>query len=147
MNDIKEALKKALEIYPENIVKWCEQLFRLETRHFKSKQFLKCLAPGMEAFSINYPYGWITINKIFWSKYPQYKPVGKYKIIENRTGIEKTFLIFPSVKAGIMTVCAFLNYYNNPGRWYSTNTNKQKEYTKNVENFKTPIFNELTGNA
>lgn len=137
------AVKKALTMYPRAIVENAERIFRLETNHFKSGQFLGTLSPGMEKFGNIYPYGWNTVHTIIWKNSPQYAPIGFETFTENRTGIKKTFLKFPNMTASLITVCAFLQYYNNvPGRWFSTNANQQATYNKSIAGITPKITNE-----
>jgi len=143
-NIIKKAFKYALSIYPRSIVENAERIFRLETNHFKSKQFEGTFSAGMEKFSDNFPYGWKTINNIFWEKNPAYKPIGFKKFIENQTGKTKYFLKFPSFLASLLTLCAFLDYYNNnPGRWFSTNPVSQNNYNVSIKKIKPYYTNEI----
>jgi hypothetical protein len=140
----KLAAQRALKIYPRDVVENMERIFRLETAHFTSGQFKGTYSPGMEKFYDKYPYGWNTIAKIIWNVAPKYKPIGLQTFTENRTGIKKTFIKFPSVEASVMTVCAFLQYFNNnPGRWFSLDKNKQDKYNESINKINPEISNEL----
>ncbi len=135
---VKLAFKTALKDFPKEIVENAERIFRLETNHFKSGQFLGTFSPGMEKFGEKYPYGWNTLAREVWSKYPQFKPTGFKSFTEGKGvlgngGKVKQFLVFPSVIAAVYTLCGFLEYYeNNPGRWFSTNTDSQTKYNKSI---------------
>jgi hypothetical protein len=140
----KLAVKRALKVYPRPIVENMERIFRLETAHFKSNQFKQTYSPGMERFSDTYPYGWKTIAKIIWNASPQYKPIGLKEFTENQTGLKKTYIQFPSVEASVMTVCAFLQYFNNnPGRWFALDIDKQNTYNSSINNIIPTITNEM----
>jgi hypothetical protein len=140
----KLAAMKALKVYPKAIVENCEKIYRLETNHFKSGQFKGTYSPGMEKFSDKFPYGWTTINKILWSKNPEFKPIGLKTFTENGTGKQKTFLQFRNIEGGVFTLCAFLQYFgNNAGRWFSLDADLQAQYNAKLENIQTPLTNEV----
>ncbi len=124
---------KLSQFYSPDILKNMERIFRLETSHFKSKQFLATYSAGMEKFSDYYPFGWKTLDNIFWKKFPEYAPKTFVPFTENRTGKTKYFLKFPSLFASMITMCEFLKHYgNNPGRWYSLKPEKQKIYNESI---------------
>lgn len=128
-------LQRLLKVFSPEIVKNVERIYRLETAHFKSGQFKGTYSPGMEAFGEQYPYGWKTMNRDFWSQFPQYKPIGKKSFTEGGTGKKKEFLIFPTLFAAMITLADFLERHNNnPGRWYSLNKEAQTRYNKNIYN-------------
>lgn len=140
---IKSAIKQALQEFDPDIVQNAERIYRLETNHFKSGQFKGTWSPGMEKFGDTYPYGWNTLNKVFWSKYPEYRPSGFKPFTENATGKTKYFLVFPSFKAAFYTLCGFLVHYgNNPGRWFSLDTNQQQAYNAKIVKFTPTLTNE-----
>lgn len=108
-----------------------ERLYRLETAHFKSKQFTETGAPGMEAFSGKFPYGWTSLLP-FWTKYPQHAPNGFYSIFENvglgdREQKQKNFLKFPSFESALLSLNAYVDRYPIE-RWYSTRPEEQQKY-------------------
>jgi len=141
----KLAVIRALKIYPRSIVENMERIFRLETAHFKSKQFKETYSPGMEKFANIYPYGWKTIARIIWNSSPKYKPIGLKTFTENQTGIQKTFIQFPSMEAGVFTLCAFLQYFNNnSGRWFSLDKDSQNIYNNSIAKIIPKITNEIT---
>jgi hypothetical protein len=140
----KIAATKALKKYPRSIVENCERIFRLETSHFSSLQFLKTWSPGMERFAPSYPYGWTTLDKIFWSSNPIHKPIGIFTMPENKTGITKTFLKFLTLTDSVLTVCAFLqNNGNNPAAWYSKDETAQAHYQKTLDGIIPRVTNEI----
>lgn len=144
MMEIKLAIKKALKSYDKSIVENAERIYRKETRHFQSGQFLGTYSAGMEKFSDTYPYGWLTLHKKFWSLSPLYKPTGLKTYTENNTGIKKTFIKFPNFEAGFMTLCAFLEINGNrAGRWYSTNPDSILKYTAQLMTLEPKITNEV----
>jgi hypothetical protein len=139
----KLAVKKALGLYPRPVVENMEKIFRLETANFSSGQFKGTLSPGMEKFGSVYPYGWNTLKSVVWDKHPDWRPIGYKTFTENGTGKQKTFLSFPNLEASVMTICAFLSYYNNdPGRWFSTSESEKLSYNNKIKNIKPSITNE-----
>jgi len=129
-SDAKTAIEKVKDVFGRDEAKIVERLMRLETAHFKSDQYKKTGSPGMEIGGKNttYPYGWRQPVK-FWDDNPRYKPTGIYTRPENKTGIKKSFIVFPSVTAAALTLAYILKQRNwNAGSWYSTNIAKQNEY-------------------
>lgn len=135
--DFQKNLQLIKNQFNEYIAKYVEKIYRLETNHLKSGQFKQTYSAGMEAFSEQYPYGWKTMHQIFWSKYPEYKPTGFITMKENQTGLTKKFLKFPNLLAAMLTLAKYIEYYNNPARWYSTDAEAQKSYMKKLDNIKT----------
>ncbi len=126
-------IKEIKKIYGYDIANQVEQIYRLETAHMTSEQFLKTYSAGMMSFGNSYPFGWFTIHNIFWKEYPQFKPIGTKIFIEHKGllgegGGEKYFLEFPTLKAAMFTLAGFLNYYKNPAKWYSNNPDRQYSY-------------------
>lgn len=147
-SEIIEALRKVKEIHGKEMAIKIEALFRNETRHFKSGNFLTCFSPGMEATLEFYPYGWSSL-KPFWDKNEKYKPVGIHKQVENSSGLlasrgERTFIKFPSLEAAMLTVAERLkNKGGDTGAWFSNNPDSQKKYREYLLKIKTPFTNAL----
>lgn len=146
--DILSSIKKVAELYgKENAIK-VESLFRNETKHFKSSNFLICYSPGMEATVEMYPYGWSSL-KPFWDKNPQYKPLGIYKQVENSSGLlksrgERKFIKFPDLDAAMLTVAERLkNKGWDTGAWFSNDSESQRKYREYLLKIKTPLANSL----
>lgn len=147
IEQIKDEFKKGLiklrgDGFSDKILKDLERIFRLETSHFKSGQFRETYSPGMERHGTNYPWGWST-PKTLWDVEPNTKPIGFHTMPENKTGISKTFLKFPSLYASMKTVATYLARYNNPARWYSTNEDNQERYTKVLNSIRTRLYDEI----
>lgn len=131
---IKDALQKIKAKYGAAIAQMVERIYRLETRHFKSVQFLATGSPGMEKHSAKYPYGWASMKPI-WDANPQYRPTGFFTMPENVTGKVKTFIKFPSIEAGMFSLAEYLLKYP-AGRWYSTLPHEQAKYTASLNSIK-----------
>jgi hypothetical protein len=137
--EIESALNKVKEVYGVNHAKRLEQLFRNETAHFKSGNFLKTLSAGMEVGAkVIYPYGWSSLFE-FWENNPQYKPTGTHSQAENTSALAKkrgvrTFIKFGSVEASMMTVAHLIKLRGgNFGRWFATQDHPDKIQAYNDE--------------
>lgn len=106
-----------------------EQQYRLETAHFKSGQFKKTYSAGMEKFGNSFPYGWNSLNNYFWKEHRDLKPCGYHTMPENKTGISKSYLKFPSLYAAMATMLHNARMKGgNFAAWYSNNKDSQKRY-------------------
>lgn len=147
-DEIIDALKKIATIYGIDNAKKIESLFRNETKHFKSGNFLICYSPGMEATTEQMPYGWTSLGE-FWKTNPQYAPIGIHKQIENDSAMmksrgERKFIKFKNIESAMMTVAKRLsdkNWYT--GAWASNNPDSQKKYADYLLKIKTPFTNNL----
>lgn len=126
----EQEIVNSLEVVKQNfgidVARWVEKIYRGETAHFKSVQFLLTYSAGMLKFKDIYPYGWGNF-KTFWALNPSYAPTGYAKIYVNREKKDFFYLAFPSLTAAMMT----LGYYvkkNGPLRWNSTDKNEQQKY-------------------
>ena len=126
------------------IAKATEKVFRSETRHFKSRQFLETYSAGQEAVKEEYPFGW---NAEFWKKYPEYKPTGviwfkENKGLSDKGGIQqsneaKMFVKYPNVLSGVLyTADTLRRRGGNAGAWYSTNKTYQAKYNEALRGIK-----------
>ena len=142
--DILKALSDILSKYGRQAAETVEQLFRLETAHFTSKQWQMANTPGMEIFSQNFPFGWTSLKK-FTDKYGiSPDKFSKYSIRENGTGIEKTFVVFPDAYTSMMFVADLLDSRGwNGGSWYSTDPVKQENYRKKLNSITPKLVNAL----
>lgn len=132
---IIDALKLVCDKYSKELAATVEKIFRNETKHFKSDNFLMTYGAGMEAFSDNFPYGWSSA-KVFWQNNLDYLPEGIHLQKENSSALLKSrgvrkFIIFPSVEASVMTVAYIINKRNgNGGAWFSTDAVAQRKYNE-----------------
>jgi hypothetical protein len=117
---IKEGAK------PQNLMA-IEKIYRLETNHFKSGQFLQGYSAGMEKFNDSFPYGWTSLKQ-FWINNPSFKPIGFTINTEGGTGIKKTFLKFKTPEAAIKTLYYFLSLHKfDVGRWHALTDNSPQQ--------------------
>ena len=146
--DVQAAIKRIGILYGKEMAIKVESLFRNETKHFTSGNFLKCFCPGMEATIESFPYGWSSLSN-FWKMHPEYAPIGIYKQVENTSGLlksrgERKFIQFPNLDASMITVAERLKAKGgDTGAWFSNDPSKQKLYREYLLKIKTPYANEL----
>lgn len=114
--------------YGSAFAKEIEQLYRKETAHFKSGQFVKTYSPGMEVSPGNhsFPYGWSSLAEFASAYKPtNHPPVNAsttylVPMKENNTGITKYYVGFPDLFSAVQFVGYTLNKRVHPGYWRST---------------------------
>ena len=127
--DVIRALSDIIKKYGRQSAEIVEQLFRLETAHFTSVQWKVCNTAGMEVFAKEFPYGWSTLKKYADQNGLKASDFSTYTMTENRTGKQKTFIVFPNAYTSFMFVAFLLNSRGwNAGSWYSTDPIKQMTY-------------------
>lgn len=143
--DFYEASVKCARNFNYDILANAERIYRLETNHFKSKQYILTRSAGMEATTTKFPYGW-TMFEPYWTKYPYLRPVGVTKLSENITTKPKIFINFLSVYQGLFCVCEFLRTHNNnPGAWFSKDPVSQTQYNEKIKYINPKITNAIYG--
>ena len=146
--EILASLKKVAILYGKEMAIKVESLFRNETKHFKSGNFLICFSPGMEATVETMPYGWSSLSS-FWKQHPEYAPIGIYKQFENdslmmKSRGERKFIKFPNLDAAMITVAERLKAKGgDTGAWASNDPTAQKKYREYLLKIKTPLANSL----
>jgi len=143
-HDARLALMKIYDLYGKEMAQTIESIYRWECKHFKSKQYKNCGAPGMEV-SGDKPapnYGW---DGSLYKEHPEYTPVGLWESFENKgksgaggnaqvTDRKKKYIKFPSVEAGMMYIVHFIKRYDgNVGRWHSLDPTIQQNYKKDIK--------------
>ena len=147
MNDseILLGLTKVKENYGLSHAKRLEQLFRNETAHFKSGNFLITYSPGMEATKKTIPYGWTSLKE-FWTIHPEYAPIGLHEQKENTSALAKargirTFIKFPNVTASMMSVGHLIKLRGGDfGSWFANDPIKQKAYNAELDKIKVRLI-------
>ena len=134
-DEILDALKNIKATYGSDKAAMIERLFRLETAHFKSSQWVHSLTPGMEIGGSvrTFPFGWSSLYA--FAKEYQYDPSSFSTLTqtENGTGRLKTFIVFPSVKASFDFVAYLMDKRNwNFGSWFSLEEESQKRYVDSL---------------
>ncbi|MFJ7316688.1 hypothetical protein ACIQVE_28940, partial [Pseudomonas sp. NPDC098747] len=150
--DAKAALRIIYDKYGKDMATIIERMYRDETAHFKSRQYVKCGTGGMEAFGKPPYYGW---DGNFFSLHPQFTPTGIWEAFENKgmsgqggnaqiTDKKKRFIVFPSVLGGMEYKAFYIQKHNgNWARWHSTNASIQATYKKHLEDIKSRFVNEF----
>ena len=136
---IKKALKNIADKYGFEIAMNVEKIYRKETANFKSEGFLKTFGAGMEAVVKNFPYGWISMTKIWSIK--ENKPLGIINMTDSGNR-NVNFIKFPSVYAGMVSLAEYLKKYP-AGRWYSTDEFLANKYEEELKNIKSKFVNEF----
>lgn len=150
-NEIVDALKQIALQDGNPIAISTEQVFRNETRHFKSDNFHHTFGAGMEVGHdrktntpiTTFPYGWGSLTT-FWTKYPQFAPIGVYNQVENSSFMAqsrgvRTFIKFPSVRAGMEAVAERLRILGgNAGGYFANDQHpeQQKAYSDYLRKIK-----------
>lgn len=131
---IIEGLQAVADKYGREYAIMVERIYRNETRHFQSGNFLKTFSPGMEVGKAKvFPFGWPSLAD-FWKKNTFYAPSGTFDQEENNSRMMasrgvRTFIKFPTVKAGMMTLAELLRIRNgNAGAWFSHDVTQQQKY-------------------
>lgn len=133
--DLIRAFNTVKDEFGAEIATTAEQLYRKETRHFQSGQFLKTLSPGMEVATgkKEFPYGWGSLTK-FIQAYPQYDGgFYTYTMNENGTGKEKTFIGFPTIDGAVMFLAYTISKRKHAGYWRSTKTEIADKYLTSLK--------------
>ena len=119
---IVDALRKIFNIYGREKTQRLEQLFRWETRHFRSGQFKGTFSPGMEPSpntNRTFPFGWSSLRNFATAKgyaTNQFGVSGPYT--EGGTGIPKYFVKFPDLFSSMLFVMYVIEKRGwNFGKW------------------------------
>jgi hypothetical protein len=102
--------------------------------------------PGMEIAKgkNNFPFGWSSLQEFCIKEGLGASDFSTWTSPENKTGIEKTFIKFPSQYFAILFVAFLINKRKwNLGSWFSTNPEKQLGYTVYLDRIKPRIVDAL----
>lgn len=151
--DARAALVKVAQVYGKPAAAQIEKVARLETSHFKSKQYQTTGTGGMEAHGAAPYFGWYSP---FFVANPSYTPVGTTDMLENKgasaiggnpqSSTAKVFVIMPSVEAWMMFLADYAQRHATDGgilRWYSTNAANQQVYANSLKGISTPLTNQF----
>lgn len=141
---IEKTLKEIKGIFGADITRNIEKIYRLETRNFSSKQFLKTYSAGMEAVTKKFPYGWKSLQK-FWSEQKNHAPVGFVTMndADTKDGAD-TFIKFPTLFSAMFALGLILQKRGNDiGSWYSTEEGKKEHYRNLTANIPTTITDKI----
>jgi len=137
-----EGSEEEVDVTGKDLVTIVEKMYRLETAHFKSKQYQNCGTGGMEVFGDPPYYGWD--STLFVEQ-----PVGTWSAFEGKglsgaggnaqvTDKKKEFVKLPSVLAGMEYKAKYIIKYNgNYARWFNaTDTTAQTSYRDSLKGIK-----------
>lgn len=133
-DQLKSIFTEIKSIYGPTMAKWVEQIYRFETGHFKSGQYLKTGSPGMLAFGESYPYGWKSPVNL-WDSDINSRPVKIVPMIKN--GKTYNYLGFSNVLGAAKTVAEHIKKYGRPGRWNSTDPVQMSNYENKLRGITT----------
>lgn len=149
--EIKSALAMVKDKFGSDIAKNVEKVYRLETGHFKSSQFLHTYSAGMLRFGSLMPYGWRMLAP-FWAANPDLAPDGVYNIYVKENPIKNvisstpkegyklySYLSFPSLYAGMAALAAYIEHFGNVARWNSTDVAQQQKYLAKLNTIKNKL--------
>ncbi len=131
--DIIIALQSVSTKYGKPFAARLEQLFRNETRHFTSGNFIRTLSPGMEATAAVLPFGWNSLAQ-FWKENPQYAPTSLFSQVDNNSALSGStgmqhFLVFPNILASMMSVAKKIEINGgDAGTWFDNVKADQQHY-------------------
>ena len=145
-DEVKNALKTIAETYGRDKAEMTERLMRWETNHFKSGQWKRGNTSGMEIAKgkFVYPYGWSSLKEFADEAKIKGEDFSTYDMIENGTGINKTFIKFPSPYLFVLFLVYVIKKRNwNWGSWYSTIPEKQASYLSKIMGVRPRFTNEI----
>lgn len=137
-NDLASAFQSLKNNFGPEFSKRIEQLFRYETRHFQSKQFLEGNSPGMVATKSTYPFGWPSLdefnraNSIDGRKYG----IGREFIVDNKSF---RYVKFPDFETSAKFVAWFIRNKRGgiPEKWNSLNAAEAARYRNTLDQIRT----------
>jgi hypothetical protein len=148
-SNIKKALKKIYDQYGREKTTKLESLFRNETAHFNSGQFLGTLSPGMEVSpqtNTSFPFGWNSLKSFAdQNNIPYTKFFASQNFTEGGTGLQKKFVGFPDLYTSMKFVMYVIEKRNwNFGKWRSFDEQIAADYNAYINRIRTPYTNSFT---
>ena len=148
-SNIKKALKKIYDQYGREKTTKLESLFRNETAHFNSGQFLGTLSPGMEVSpqtNTIFPFGWNSLKSFAdQNNIPYTKFFASQNFTEGGTGLQKKFVGFPDLYTSMKFVMYVIEKRNwNFGKWRSFDEQIAANYNAYIDRIRTPYTNSFT---
>lgn len=129
-NEIAEGLHFIATLYGPDIAKNVERIYRLETSHFKSGQYLSTGSAGMIPTAKTFPYGWGSLAEL-WKNTPESAPVGVVRYCAG--GKIYPYLAFRNFYGFVPVAEKLKRNNNNAGSWYSTDPAQQAVYSGMVK--------------
>lgn len=137
-NDIAAAFAELKKNYGRDFANKIEKLYRLETGHFGSGQFLEGNSPGMVATKSTYPFGWRSLDEFALAN----------SIDGHKFGIGRTFVVdgknfryvtFPDFKTSADFVAWFIRNKRGgvPEKWNSLDPAAAARYKNKLNQIRT----------
>lgn len=123
--DVKAAILSVREKYGVELARTIEQMFRLETAHFKSLQYKKTGTAGLTA-----------------GKWPEPVPKGPIITLKTNPALDSAgrsqinYIVWNPADFTDFLAKYIIRYNGNFGRWYSTNPALQQQYAEKVAQIK-----------
>lgn len=145
--DFQDSLPELRKIFTLETLRKIEQIYRLETRNFQSRQYQLTGTAGMEAPpNSNAPnFGWSAARlRLVGNPLLSIVAMNENKGLSGTGGGQKRFIAFPSV----FQAAAFLGYTieqrgGNAAAWYTTNPERQQAYNNALEKINPSFVNQL----
>ncbi|MFN5416040.1 MAG: hypothetical protein ACK5B9_03215 [Flavobacteriia bacterium] len=136
IGNAKEGFKWVIQRYGVEYAKQLEQMFRKETAHFKSGQWLRTGTAGMEARSKKFPYGWNSLKEYANKNGLNENDFFLVQMTDNHDGRKPYFIGFKETKNSIKFTAWFI--FNKRGgdivSWYRLPSDETREQRKNYFN-------------
>jgi len=144
--DITQGLVNVSANYGKSFAQQIEQMIRLETRNFESKQWRIGSSAGMEATKENFPFGWPSLQEFTDLNNLDPEWFNTYPMIENGTGKTKIFIGFPNPTNFIDFLAWFITNKRggDVGKWYSLDTGKASQYRAALQEIEPKIVNSFS---
>ena len=127
-NDPQTVFTKLQTKYGTNYARLIEKLYRYETAHFTSGQYVKTWSAGMVATSTAFPFGWASLDE-FLAANPQYK--GDFGTVQMNTsrGVKK-YVKFPNLESAVFFISWFIQNKRggDVGKWNSLDAGESASY-------------------
>lgn len=126
----KEGFLYLQQKYGKSYAQDIERLFRHETNHFTSGQWLKCGTAGLVAFSESFPYGWISLSKFVEKHNLDKKDFYPVYFSTTSDGKSRSYIHFPETKYSVIFTGEFLQEKRNGKwwHWFSLDESKAQHY-------------------
>lgn len=137
--DAPKGLESVLRNFGRETAQQVEKIFRLETRHFKSEQFVNTGSAGMVAVKTGFPFGWGSLLRFMGSDLAKGDKTGfwKYKMLVGQKYWE--YIGFPTIEDSMNFVAQTITDRGRAGAWYSTRPESQDGYEEKLSKIRTPI--------
>ena len=134
---LRSSFKVIKDIYSPEFAKQLEKMYRFETGHFKSGQFLEGFSPGMVGTGV-YPWGWnslntyITENSLDKTRYR----LGRVFTVRGRN---YQYVCFPNVESSILFVSWFIWNIRGGrvGKWGTLSESGATLYEETIQGVRT----------